>query len=268
MKKQKKKLKARQFRYLTKADVKNPLEHLYTFYGDETRIAYWLRTINTLINIAVEPAMSSPATRDNGHYAQRLIKQIEIAYVIFKKCGLPTIETPLNFFQTRKDYGTYIIEGAYTLEGEENPAHEISRFFSYKSLAEWYICIDDLWANMIDKIDPVDEILRDNYFAIKELLLRLAQALYQIYEEDKLPYTKEGKDKQDKTPETANTANSKEAIEPLGTPLVEQSSEKEEEEDDNFYPKDRVTLPGWLAPQRYSAGAVKNFCSMDDLCNW
>src|SRR5690606_24904224 len=110
MKKQQKKLKASQFRHLTKEEVKNPLVYLNNLYGDETRIAYLLRNIDLLVNISTEPGMSSPFIRGKSYDIKRLIKQIEIAYVIFKKCQLPIVDTPLNLFQSRKDYVSYALE--------------------------------------------------------------------------------------------------------------------------------------------------------------
>jgi len=186
MKFKQKKLKAENFRYVTKEIIKNPMIYLDDFFRSQTRIRYWLREINLLINSATYSDMSSPVLMENGYHCRQLIKQVEVAYIIYKQCGLKKQKKPLEFFKTRKDYFFFTFEGEVTFNGKANPADAISKFFSFQSLADWYRTLDDMMLYLADPMDTSDERFGDRIVPIRELLLRLGQALYTIYEEDGL----------------------------------------------------------------------------------
>src|SRR5690606_10036924 len=97
MKIKQKKLKAENFRYVTKEIIKNPMIYLDKFFRSETSIDCWLRDISLLINAAAYSDLANPDFQENGYHAKRLIEQIEVAYVIYKQCNLKRQSKPLKF---------------------------------------------------------------------------------------------------------------------------------------------------------------------------
>ncbi|PPL00904.1 hypothetical protein [Parapedobacter indicus] len=182
MKFKQKKLKAENFRYVIKRVIKNPMIYLNDFFGSQTRINYWLRDINLIVNHAVCSDMACPALSESGFHCRQLIEQVEVAYVIYKQCRLKKHVKPLEFFKTKKDYWAFVLDGDVTFDGKVNPADTLSKFFSYQSLLGWYETLDDMMMYLADQTGWGDERFGDRIVAIRELLLRLAQALYHIYD--------------------------------------------------------------------------------------
>ena len=180
MKIKQKKLKAENFRYVTKEMIRNPMVYLDDFFRSQTKIDCWLRSIHLLINAAAYPDLASPEFQENGGDAKKLIEQLEVAYVIYRQCNLKTQANPLTFFKTREDYLAYLFRGEYTVYGEVNPADSLSKVFSFQSLAEWYETLDDIWLYASQSRDDSYERFGDRILVIRELLLRMAQALADI----------------------------------------------------------------------------------------
>ncbi|MGK6349804.1 hypothetical protein [Parapedobacter sp. DT-150] len=181
-----KKLKAENFRYVTKQVIKNPMIYLDDFFGHQTSIDYWMRDIHLLVNAAAYSDMASPAMTENGFYCRQLIEQVEVAYIIYKQCGLKKQKEPLAFFKTRDDYFAYSFHGEYTYDGETNPADTLSKFFSFQSLRQWYSILDDVMEYLAYSKASHYDRFGDKIVVIRELLLRMAQALSDIYENDGL----------------------------------------------------------------------------------
>lgn len=178
-----KKLKAENFRYVAKRVIKNPMIYLDDFFRSQTRIEYWVRDIHLLVNAAAYSEMASPVLMENGFNCKKLIEQVEVAYIIYKQCGPKKQREPLAFFKTRGDYFAFSFHGEYTFGGEVNPADTLSRFFSYQSLAEWYETLDDMMLYLTySEVSNYDRF-GDKIVVIRELLLRMAQAMYVIYRE-------------------------------------------------------------------------------------
>lgn len=182
MKFKQKKLKAENFRYVTKEIIKNPMIYLDDFFRGQTRIAYWLRDINLVVNHAACSDMACSALSESGFHCRQLIEQVEVAYVIFKQCCLKKQASPLEFFKTKKDYWAFVLYDDITFDGKVDAADTLSKFFSYQSLPEWYETLDDMMMYLADQTGLADERFGDRIVAIRELLLRLAQALYHIYD--------------------------------------------------------------------------------------
>lgn len=187
MKNKQKKLKAENFRYISKGVLKNPMIYINDFFEYQTSIDRWMRDISHTVNASAYPEMASPGIVDNGYYCKQLIEHVEIAYIIYKQCGLKKQREPLVFFRKRDDYDAYSSRGEYSFNGQINPSDAISRFFSFQSLQKWYETFDDM---MLSSTHP--ETIYYDQFGSKiavfhELLLRLAQAMYVIYREGGLP---------------------------------------------------------------------------------
>lgn len=187
MKFKQKKLKAENFRYVTKEIIKNPMIYLDDFFRSQTRIAYWLRDINLVVNHAACSDMACSALSESGFHCRQLIEQVEVAYVIYRQCGLKKQRKPLNFFKSRKDFRAYSFRGEYTFNGWVDPADTLSKFFSYQSLHEWYETLDDMMIYLVDQPGFGDERFGDRIVVIRELLLRMAQALSDVYENKGVP---------------------------------------------------------------------------------
>lgn len=192
MKNTQKKLKAKNFRYLSKEYVKDPMIYLDEFFEQQTKIDYWLRDINILINAATNAKINAQAQSTSYHIRQ-LIEQVEIAYVIFKKCAIKTQNNPLSFFASTKDYWNYVIDGKYTSNGITSPTDTISRFFSYQTLQLWYQTLDSLWINIGDRGDEFLHNQGNDILAVRELIQRLVVSLDKIREKGFLPYHKHSK---------------------------------------------------------------------------
>ncbi|MDM1293803.1 hypothetical protein HX021_05785 [Sphingobacterium sp. N143] len=194
MKNTQKKLKAKHFRYLSKDVIKNPMTYLEDFFVHETSIGYWEKEINLLINAAAVPEMADRNHAEHGYQCKLMVKQIEVAYVIFYQQQLPIQDTPLDFLPTRNDYYNYVFNAKYTTLGRSSPVDTISKFFSYQSLEKWYGTMDDIMHYLTVSDSGNYEYFGDQIIAIRELLIRLAFAMWEIHQgieasekENKLP---------------------------------------------------------------------------------
>src|SRR5690606_16879480 len=99
------------FRYVTKEIIKNPMTYLDDFFRSQTRIQYWLREIGLLVDFAAYRGMACPVLLENRYHCRQLIKQVEVAYVVYRQCNLKKRKKPLSFFKNREDYWSFVIEG-------------------------------------------------------------------------------------------------------------------------------------------------------------
>lgn len=182
MKNTQKKLKAKQFRYLSKKNIKNPMIYIRDFFQQQTDIVNWQNDINLFVTTGAYPAMSTGGYPENGYNCHQMIKHIEIAYVIFKQCGLPKHKDPLTLFDTRNDYFNYSYGLELTCNNKRSPYDLIRKFFSYQPLQKWYKTMDYLMEQLTLKRSIGNEHFGDKIVVIREFLIRLAYALYYIYE--------------------------------------------------------------------------------------
>lgn len=186
MKNTQKKLKAKHFRYLSKDIIKNPMIYLREYFWNHTNIFYWQNDINLFVTCGAYPTMSNGDDTENGFHCKKMIQQIEVAYVIFKQCGLPKHRNPLQLFDKREDYYNYTHDFEFTSHGKRNPHELISKFFSFQTLRKWYETMDELMQQLTLKKANDHDQFGDKIVAIRELLIRLAYALYYIYEDQGL----------------------------------------------------------------------------------
>lgn len=186
MKNTQKKLKAKNFRYLNEDIIKNPMIYIDDFFKHETQINYWQNDINLFVNVGAYPSITSCSFTEHGYYCQQMIKQIEVAYVIFKQCRIPKQKNPLQFFAKRKDYYNYANNFEFTRCGKKDGYDLISKFFSFQSISKWYETMDDLMQQLTLQKANKYNIFGDEIVVIRELLIRLAYALYYIYENKSL----------------------------------------------------------------------------------
>lgn len=182
MKNTQKKLKAKHFRYLSKKNIKNPMVYIRDFFQQQTDIVNWQNDINLFVTTGAYPAMSTGGYSENGYNCHQMIKQMEIAYVIFKQCELPKHKNPLTLFDTRKDYFNYSYGPEFTCNNKKSPYDLIRKFFSFQPLQKWYKTMDDLMEQLTLKRSIGNEHFGDKIVVIREFLICLAYALYYIYE--------------------------------------------------------------------------------------
>lgn len=213
MKNTQKKLKAKHFRYLSKEYIEDPLKYLIDFFENETDISSWLADLNMLINAASNSKMNPPHS-SFGYLTKKLIEQVELAYVIFRKCKLKKIKQPLKFNKYDSDYWNYKLAADSSVSNIESPTGGISRFFSYQSLQKWYKILDDLWISLGDRDNGFLGNNGNEILAIKEFIMLLAISLEKIYEDGTLlstPETYEEENVNNEIPEnlTAEASTSK-----------------------------------------------------------
>lgn len=213
MKNTQKKLKAKHFRYLSKEYIEDPLKYLIEFFENETDISSWLADLNMLINAASNSKMNPPNS-SFGYLTKKLIEQVELAYVIFRKCKLKKIKQPLKFNKCDSDYWNYKLAADSSVSNIESPTGGISRFFSYQSLQKWYKILDDLWISLGDRDNGFLGNNGNEILAIKEFIMLLAISLEKIYEDGTLlstPETHEEENVNNEIPEnlTAEASTSK-----------------------------------------------------------
>jgi hypothetical protein len=249
MKNTQKKLKAKHFRYLSQEYIDDPMKYLIEFFENETSISDWLADLNTLINAASNAKMNPPRS-STGYLTRKLIEQVELAYVIFRKCKLKTIEQPLKFNKGVSDYWNQLLAIDSSASNIDTAADSISRFFSYESLQQWYSILDDLWISLGDRDNGFLGNNGHEILAVKEFLLRLAASLGKIYENKILPN------------------NVIETQEDIADEQRQTQQYLGETEDQILHPKKRIILPDWLASLSYSISALKDFFDRDDLNGW
>ena len=186
MKVKQKKLKVENFRYVLKRVIKNPMIYLDDFFGYHYEIDHWMRRISLVVNAGAHPAMAGPG-EELGYNCKEIIKQVEVAYVIYKQCRLKKQRCPTTFFKTGGDCSAYLRRGEYSYDGQVNPADTLSKFFSFQSLRKWYETLDDIMTSLSRRDTTSNDCFGDRIVVIHELLLRLAQAMYVIYREGGLP---------------------------------------------------------------------------------
>jgi len=249
MKNTQKKLKAKHFRYLTQEYIDDPMKYLIEFFESETSIPDWLADLNMLINAASNAKMNPPCS-SIGYLTKKLIEQVELAYVIFRKCKLKTIEQPLKFNKGVSDHWSQLLATGSSARNIDTAADSISRFFSYESLQQWYDILDELWISLGDRDNGFLGNNGHEILAVKEFLLRLAASLGKIYENKILPdYVKENQ-------------------EDIANEQCQAQQSLDETEDEILHPKKSIILPEWLASQPYSISALKDFFDRDDLNGW
>lgn len=263
MKNTQKKLKAKHFRYLSQEYIDDPMKYLIEFFESETSINDWLADLNMLINAASNSKMNPPRS-SIGYLTKKLIEQVELAYVIFRKCKLKTIEHPLKFNRGVSDYWNQLLATDSSASNIDTAADNISRFFSYESLQQWYNILDDLWISLGDRDNGFLGNNGHEILAVKEFLLRLAASLGKIYEIKTLP-TNIIENQEDI--ENEEHQNQQSLLESGDIDTIEKLSNASTKEE-VLYPKERIILPHWLDSQPYSISALKDFFDKDDLNGW
>ncbi|WP_333627369.1 hypothetical protein [Sphingobacterium siyangense] len=261
MKNTQKKLKAKHFRYLTQEYIDDPMKYLIEFFESETSIPDWLADLNMLINAASNAKMNPPRS-SIGYLTKKLIQQVELAYVIFRKFKLKTMEQPLKFNKRVLDHWSQLLATDSSARNIDTAADSISLFFSYQTLQQWYSILDDLWISLGDRDNGFLGNNGHEILAVKEFLLRLAASLGKIYENKILPndIIVNQEDIENEEHQNQQTLlDDIDTIEKLTDALTKEEI---------LYPKEHIILPHWLSPQPYSISALRDFFDKDDLNGW
>lgn len=175
MKKTYKKLSKKHFRYLSKAEIKNPLTYLKDLYTQQTDFDYFKREADLFLQAGLDPRLKVKGI-DNGYISQRFIKQIEIAYVFYISLGLHKEKLPrteLTIVQERS---------AYLRQTSHDPFYVIHRFFTFMTLDDWRREIDYITCIAANELENVRFDSHEDALLMYIYGKQLIQTLHQIYQ--------------------------------------------------------------------------------------
>ncbi len=142
-----KKLHWKQFRFLSKTDIKNSNDFL-THLFDELKID-WYRNFDFLISSILSPKIKSNGF-DFGYYYIYLGNMIETAFCIYVKLHPDKNLKDLREKQLNQHFGlsTFYDSGLDDDEKSELAGHYcetfLNEFFEYKTLRKWYVEMEQL----------------------------------------------------------------------------------------------------------------------------
>ncbi len=189
-----KKLKLKDFRYLTKDVFNQPLEALVEFCCSSTNLSYWRQDIHEFIRATC----CKNTGFDNNDYGnvhftyQRLLTHLELFYLLMHH--YPTWKTSTdNPLYSLTISGYYMVIHDEDMKGErllkfEKLAEEevldlcvfMRRLFKFRSLRSWYTEMDNLMESVFqDEPYPQDN---EHAFEVFEQLEKLGEAMFLAYE--------------------------------------------------------------------------------------
>lgn len=172
------KLSKQNFRYLNETEIASPLHYLHDFYVDKIDFATWRSHVTHFLLAGLDGRLRRNGL-EYGYIAQRLIKHIETAYVIYKQSNI-------------KSYTAYKrhldkIREMYDLTHQENILSEketLYLFFKYQSLKEWVDEIDSLLCNASIALKNYHHSINSEAVIVYHLITSLTDTLYQIHQKN------------------------------------------------------------------------------------
>lgn len=176
MKIKQKKLKAENFGYLRKAELRNTkklLERMYMVDGDVAEIQ---NGIHIIFHLATYDGTKTNLDLSmTGRAFERIKEQIEIAYVILVKCELTPETEP---FSGRKN--TFFEEGNFLYAPEIPIDLFLQTFFGFKTRGQWGELLDVLISAVISDVPINDTIYQKDIVQSRFLLMKLPLVLREI----------------------------------------------------------------------------------------
>ncbi|GEM_PF-2061550 len=171
-----KKLSKQHFRYLGKAEISNPIEAIKVFYESETSYASWKRQTALFLQAGLDLRLKISGL-DYTHIGQRLIKHIELAYVIYRQARLKhfispkstKIKTIKEMFHFKNQTFTY------------GHAEIIQLFFCYQRLEKWRTEIDYIAGTACNELKTYFQEPHEDSLLLYIYITHLVEALHQIY---------------------------------------------------------------------------------------
>lgn len=174
----KKKLKEKNFRYLKKMEIQKPLQCLHLFYKLDVPFRDWRRDVELLLLSGLDGRLKRNGF-EHGLAGQRLIKQIELAYVLYVQAD---IKNKIRFCPHAKT-----IRETYNVLNQPNlylPVEALVLFFEYQSLTAWREEVDSLigYASIAFEEDTSNE--NEEGLIVYTYTMAMIDALYELYQAD------------------------------------------------------------------------------------
>ena len=176
MKVKQKKLKAENFGYLRKAelrDTKKLLERMYMVDGDIADIQNGVHVIFHLATYSGNKVNFDLSM--TGWAFERIKEAIEIAYVILVKCELTPEIKPFG-----ENESTFFEEDNFLYAPEIPVDQFLQTFFGFKTIGQWGELLDVLISAVISD-EPIDDtVYQKNIIQSRFLLIKLPLVLREI----------------------------------------------------------------------------------------
>lgn len=176
MKTSHKKLGKKYFRYLSKEEIENPLSYLKYHFGDVTTIKHWSRDVTALLQSSMDKRLTVKGC-PYVSIGQDLIKQVEIAYVIYVNCRIKHLSQDcmkVNSNLARRKH--FEKERVYT------PEEILYLFFSFQTLQKWREEIDWMTHKAFADWTGYEYEPEENSLVYYVYITELIYALYQIHQ--------------------------------------------------------------------------------------
>lgn len=171
----KKKLKNRKFRYVEKDEISKPLQSLHQFYKLDVSFKTWRMDVELLLLSGLDGRLKRNGF-EYGLTAQRLIKQVEIAYVLYTAANIKKkVDFQRHVKSVREMYGVLNQERVYST------TEALFLFFECQSLNEWRVELDFMISYASLALENEDNPNNDNALLVYIRIMALIDALHQIY---------------------------------------------------------------------------------------
>lgn len=173
-------LKRQKFRYIEKGEIEKPLHHLHEFYKQDVPFEDWRTDVELLLLSGLDGRLK----RNGFEYSltgQRLIKHIEIAYVLYVVADIKNRARFQRHPETIR--GMYnILTRGYLYQ----PTEALLLFFECKSLEDW-IQQMELIVNFASlSLTAYEHQSNDDGLFIYNRTMALVDSLHRIYKNDSL----------------------------------------------------------------------------------
>lgn len=180
MEKINKKLYKQNFRYVDETEISAPLQSLDDFYTSKVDFKAWKNQVTQFLLAGLDGRLRRNGL-EYGYISQRLIKHIEIAYIIYKQSNIKAHATYKRHLKGIKEMHKTTGQ-SHLLTDKET----LYLFFRYQSLKGWVDEIDALVSNACIALKNYHDNINSEAVIVYHLISTLTDALYQIQQKNGL----------------------------------------------------------------------------------
>lgn len=170
-----KKLKTKKFRYVEKNEISKPLQSLHQFYELDVSFETWRMDVELLLLSGLDGRLKRNGF-EHGLIGQRLIKQIEIAYVLYIQANIKKrVDFQRHVRSVREMYGVLDQERVYSV------TEALFLFFECQSLKKWRVEVDCMISYASSALEDDNNPNNDSALLVYIRMMALVDALHQIY---------------------------------------------------------------------------------------
>ncbi|MBD1427428.1 hypothetical protein [Sphingobacterium arenae] len=173
-------LSKKNFRYLDKKEIKDPLSYLKNYFGDVTNIKYWSGDVKAFLQSSLDKRLTMTGY-PYVSIGQELIKHIEIAYVIYRQARIKEVLHDFTALRSNQDRGKH-----HQKERMYTPEEILYLFFKFQSLKQWQNEIDWMTHKAFACWTGYEYEPGENAVVYYVYIVELIYALYNIQKEGKL----------------------------------------------------------------------------------